>query len=170
MRYRTAWSIKRTERLNDDVAPRAPDTFDAQSLRDGADIIVEILKPTINTGFCRDAVRHTMEYATETALPRLAKDMSQDSVEWLREDYEWFHYNSYSDEFDRVHNVLATLEWFVDKGLLTDAEQIQQLQDYRTQLAAFDEQIRPLLPRLRGLQFDGFQLDELAAERCWWLH
>ena len=161
---------ERTERLNDDVAPQAPDTFDAQSLRDGADIIVEILKPTINTEFCRDAVRHTMEYATETALPRLAKDMSQDSVEWLREDYEWFHYNSYSDEFDRVHNVLATLEWFVDKGLLTDAEQIQQLQDYRTQLVAFDEQIRPLLPRLRGLQFDGFQLDELAAERCWWLH
>ena len=66
--------------------------------------------------------------------------------------------------------MLATLEWFVDKGLLTDAEQIQQLQDYRTQLAAFDEQIRPLLPRLRGLKFDGFQLDELAAERCWWLH
>lgn len=82
---------ERTERLNDDVAPQAPDTFDAQSLRDGADIIVEILKPTINTEFCRDAVRHTMEYATETALPRLAKDMSQDSVEWLREDYEWFH-------------------------------------------------------------------------------
>ena len=136
----------------------------------GADIIVEILKPTINTEFCRDAVRHTMEYATETALPRLAKDMSQDSVEWLREDYEWFHYNSYSDEFDRVHNVLATLDWFVDKGLLTDTEQIQQLQDYRTQLTAFDEQIRPLLPRLRGLQFDGFQLDELAVERCWWLH
>ena len=161
---------ERTGRLNNDVAPQAPDTFDAQSLRDGADIIVEILKPTINTEFCRDAVRHTMEYATETALPRLAKDMSQDSVEWLREDYEWFHYNSYSDEFDRVHNVLATLEWFVDKGLLTDAEQIQQLQDYRTQLAAFDEQIRPLLPRLRGLRFDGFQLDELAAERCWWLH
>lgn len=139
---------ERTERLNDDVAPQAPDTFDAQSLRDGADIIVEILKPTINTEFCRDAVCHTMEYATETALPRLAKDMSQDSVEWLREDYEWF----------------------VDKGLLTDTEQIQQLQDYRTQLAAFDEQLRPLLPRLRGLQFDGFQLDELAAERCWWLH
>lgn len=161
---------ERTERLNDDAAPQAPDTFDAQSLRDGADIIVDILKPTIETEFCRESVRNTMKYATQTAFPRLATDMSQDSVEWLLEDYEWFHYNSYSDDFDRVHNMLATLDWFVETGLLRDAEQIQQLQTYRAQLTAFDEQIRPLLPRLRGLKFNGFQRDDLAAERCWWLH
>ena len=161
---------ERTERLNDDAAPQAPDTFDAQSLRDGADIIVDILKPTIETEFCRESVRNTMKYATQTALPRLATDMSQDSVEWLLEDYEWFHYNSYSDDFDRVHNMLATLDWFVETGLLRDAEQFQQLQTYRAQLTAFDEQIRPLLPRLRGLKFNGFQRDDLAAERCWWLH
>lgn len=156
------------EQVDPDCASRNPKAFDYESLRDAIENVTTKLESRIESQFAQDRICKNMDYLFSDWLVKLTDSVSKYSAAWFDEDYEWEHHDNYATSFDEGQSVLAFLVRSIESGAIRNKDFISKISTYRDRMSEFEERLRPLLPKLRDLEFDSFQQDTLAPEWRWW--
>ena len=158
------------EKVAPNHIPRNPNSFDYESLRDAIENVTTALESRIESQFAQDKICKNMDYMFSDWLVKLTDNVSKYSAQWFDEDYEWEHHDNYATSFDEGQSVLAFLARSIERDAIRDKDFISKISTYRDRMSGFEERLRPLLPKLRDLEFDSFQQDTLAPEWRWWRH
>lgn len=156
------------EQVDPNCASRNPKAFDYESLRDAIENVTAKLESRIESQFAQDKICKNMDYMFSDWLVKLTDNVSKYSAAWFDEDYEWEHHSNYATSFDEGQSVLAFLARSIERDAIRDKDFISKISTYRDRMSGFEERLRPLLPKLRDLEFDSFQQDTLAPEWRWW--
>ncbi|MDO4661367.1 MAG: hypothetical protein Q4B27_04500 [Candidatus Saccharibacteria bacterium] len=149
---------------------RIPEVINYDLLRSDIKNATTKLESRIESQFAQDKICKNMDYMFSDWLVKLTDNVSKYSADWFDEDYEWEHHDNYATSFDEGKSVLAFLVRSIERGAIRDKDFISKISTYRDRMSGFEERLRPLLPKLRDLEFDSFQQDNLAAEWRWWRH
>jgi len=163
-------TIETFEQVKPNRVPRSPNVFDYDSLRDAIENVTVTLEARIESQFAQNEICKRMDYTFDDWLKKLTDNVSKYSADWFDEDYEWEHNDNYATNFDEGKSILAFLVRSIERGAIRDKDFISQISTYNDRMSRFEERLRPLLPKLRDLEFDSFQQDNLAAEWRWWRH
>lgn len=149
---------------------RIPEALNYDLLRNDIKNVTSKLESRIESQFARDEICEYLDYTLDNWLVTLIDNVSKYSAKWFDEDYEWEHHDNYATSFDEGQSVLAFLARSIERGAIRDKDFISKISTYNDRMSRFEERLRPLLPKLRDLEFDSFQQDNLAAEWRWWRH
>ena len=147
---------------------RIPEAINYDLLRSDIKNATTKLESRIESQFARDRICKNMDYLFSDWLVKLTDNVSKYSAAWFDEDYEWEHHDNYATSFDEGQSILAFLVRSIERGAIRDKDFISKISTYRDRMSGFEERLRPLLPKLRELEFDSFQQDNLAPEWRWW--
>lgn len=156
------------EQVDPNRAPRGSEIFDYESLRDAIENVTTALESRIESQFARDEICEYLDYTLDNWLVTLIDNVSKHSADWFNKDYEWEHHSNYATNFDEGKSILAFLVRSIERGAIRDKDFISKISTYNDRMSRFEERLRPLLPKLRDLEFDSFQQDNLAPEWRWW--
>ena len=158
------------EQVDPNRAPRGSEIFDYESLRDAIENVTTALESRIESQFARDEICEYLDYTLDNWLVTLIDNVSKHSADWFNKDYEWEHHSNYATNFDEGQSILVFLARSIERGAIRDKDFISKISTYNDRMSEFEERLRPLLPKLRDLEFDSFQQDNLAPEWRWWRH
>ncbi len=161
-------TIETFEQVKPNRVPRSPNVFDYDSLRDAIENVTVTLEARIESQFAQNEICKRMDYTFDDWLKKLTDNVSKYSADWFDEDYEWEHNDNYATYFDEGQSILMFLTRSIKCGVVHDKEFMSKISIYRDRMSTFEEHLRSLLPKLRDLEFDSFQQDNLAPEWRWW--
>lgn len=147
---------------------RIPEALNYDLLRNDIKNVTSKLESRIESQFARDEICEYLDYTLDNWLVTLTDNVSKHSADWFNKDYEWEHHSNYATNFDEGKSVLAFLARSIERDAIRDKDFISKISTYRDRMSGFEERLRPLLPKLRDLEFDSFQQDTLAPEWRWW--